>query len=226
MAFAQVMKNVKTFLDAEANIASLGLENVKNEFNATLSELEEALISIKKSENTEKLIALDEKRDILLVNFISHCKIYQTHPEKDKAEAAKRSVIQIETYGKDLQRRAYLDETAIINNLLSDFSKPQADADITLIGAKEWLDFLSSVNAEFEKLHTDRTQENSVKETGKTKEAREQMQQKFDRLCKAIEAMAFVNGDANYQKLASAINEEVKNALAQTKAVQGKEKKI
>lgn len=226
MAFAQVMKNIKIFLDKETNLNSLGLENVKNEFNTALNALDASLIYNKKSEHTEKLIELDEKRDTILINFITHCKIYQTHPETAKADAAKRSVIQIETYGKDPQRRAYRDETAIINNLLADFSKPQADADITLIGAKEWLGFLRPLNEQFEILHTNRTQEKSAVEVGKSKEARAEMQQKFDRLCKAITAMSFVNGEADYLPIANVINEEVKSAIAQAKSLQTQGKKI
>lgn len=143
--------------------------------------------------------------------------MFQNHPESNKAEASKRSIIQIESYGKDLQRRAYRDETAIIRNLITDFEKPKADEDISLIGAKEWLTLLKPVNEKFDALHSNRTVEESEKEVGKIKEARQEMQAKFDRLCKAIEAMAFVKGEENYRNLANSINEEVKSALATTK---------
>lgn len=214
MAFSQVMKNVQSFLAKESDLQSLGLVEVKTEFDKAFNVLEEALHKAKKNEQTETILELDKQRDNLLTSFIAHCKIFQNHPQTEKSEAAKRSVIQIEAYGKDIQRRAYRDETAIIRNLITDFEKSEQQADITRIGAKEWLDLLKPINEKFDTLHSNRTLEESEKEAGKTKEARAEMQTKFDRLCKAIEAMAFVKGKDAYQSLASAINEEVKNALA------------
>lgn len=137
----------------------------------------------------------------------------KNHPNTEKSEAAKRSIAKIEAYGKDAYRRAYRDETAIIRNLVEDFEQPQADADITLIGAKEWLTLLKPVNKKFDELHSSRTVEQSEKEVGQTKEARTAMQEKFDRLCKAIDALAFVKGEEPYRNLANAINEEIKKAL-------------
>lgn len=217
MAFTQVMKNVQSFLAKQSDLTELGLSEVKTEFDTAFSALENALHIVKKNEQTDVILELDKQRDSLLTSFIMHCKIFQNHPENQKKEAARRAVIQIEAYGKSPERRAYRDETAIIRNLIQDFSKPQADQDITLIGAKEWLAHLKPINEKFDTLHSNRTLEESEKEIGKTKDARNEMQHKFDRLCKAIEAMAFVKGEANYLPLANAINEEVKNALATTK---------
>lgn len=217
MAFTQVMKNVQSFLNKENDLAGLGLAEIKTEFDTAFSALENALHIAKKNEQTETILELDKQRDILLTSFIAHCRLFQNHPDNEKKEAAKRSVIKIEAYGKDAHRRAYRDETAIIRNLITDFEKSDADKDITLIGAKEWLTLLKPINEKFDTLHSNRTLEQSEKEVGKTKEAREEMQRKFDRLCKAIEAMAFVKGEEQYLLLAGAINEEVKKALEERK---------
>lgn len=217
MAFTQVMKNVQSFLAKQPELAELGLSEVKTEFDTAFSHLENSLQIAKKNENTEMIVELDKQRDTLLTSFIAHCKLFQNHPQTEKSEAAKRCVIKIEAYGKNPERRAYRDETAIIRNLVEDFEKSDADSDITLIGAKEWLTLLKPINEKFDTLHSNRTLEQSEKEAGQTKEARDEMQRKFDRLCKAIEAMAFVKGEEKYLPLASAINEEVKNALAVAK---------
>lgn len=218
MAFAQVMKNIQSFLAKEQNLEDLGLAEIKTEFDQAFSALENSLNIGKKSQQTQTILELDNERDNLLNNFIAHCRIYQTHPEKSKSEAAKRSIIKIEVYGKNIAKRAYRDETAIIRSLVNDFEKSEADQDITLIGAKEWLTLLKPINEKFDTLHSNRTLEESEKEAGKTKEARGRMQEKFDRLCKAIGAMAFVKGEEKYLPLANAINEEVKNALGQMRS--------
>lgn len=217
MAFTQVMKNVQSFLAKQNDLVDLGLAEVKNEFDTAFSVLENALVQVRKNEQTESLVDLDKQRDNLFVSFLAHCRGFQNHPQTEKNEAAKRSVIKIEAYGKDAHRRAYRDETAIIRNLIQDFEKSEADKDITLIGAKEWLTLLKPINEKFDTLHSNRTLEQSEKEVGQTKEARDEMQRKFDRLCKAIEAMAFVKGEEKYLPLANAINEEVKKALEERK---------
>lgn len=217
MAFSQVMKNVQSFLAKEENLETSGLTSVKAEFDTAFDALEDVLHIARRNEQTQTILELDKQRDILLANFIAHCKLFKNHPDAEKSAAAHRAIIQIEAYGKDIQRRAYRDETAIIRNLIADFEQPQNDADIALIGAKEWLTLLKPINEKFDALHSNRTVEESEKEVGQSKEARKEMQEKFDRLCKAINALAFVNGEEQYRNLANAINEEVKKALASTK---------
>lgn len=217
MAFVQVMKNVQSFLARETDLQNLGISQVKTEFDTAFMALEASVNLARKNKQTENILELDNQRDTLLTNFIAHCKLYQTHPETAKSEAAKRSVIQIKAYGDAPNRRAYRDETSIIRNLINDFEQSQAAADITLIGAKEWLTLLKPLNEKFDALHNNRTLEQSEKEAGKNKQAREEMQKKFDQLCKGITAMAFVNGEMAYQALANAINEEVKTALTASK---------
>lgn len=217
MAFAQVMKNVQSFFEKETNLKELGLEKAKLEFDTAFARLENALNIVRKNEKTDTILELDKERDNLLKSFISHTKLYLNHPKKAKKEAAKRATILIDAYGNNPEKRAYRDETAIIRNLIQDFEKEAADEDISLIGAKEWLTLLKPINEKFDTLHSNRTLEESEKEAGKSKEAREEMQAKFDRLCKAIEAMAFINEEKNYLPLANAINEEVKKALEQAK---------
>ena len=217
MAFAQVMKNVQSFLNKEHDLQNKGLVEVKKEFDTAFSALEKSLHQAKINEQTQNILDLDKQRDIALSSFITHCKLFRNHPENHIAEAAKRASIHIKSYGKDMQRRAYRDETAIIRSLVAAFEEPQHNADIQLIGAKQWLTHLKPLNEKFDELHSNRTMEDAEKDAGKSRDARREMQAKFDRLCKAIEAMAFMRGEDEFRSLANAINEEVKNALATAK---------
>ena len=212
MTFAQVMKNVKTFLEKE-NLADLGLQEVKTQFDDAFTHLENSLQVARKSEQTETLLELDKERDTLLTGFVAHCKLFESFPDQAKQQAAKRAVIQINAYGKGIAYRSYREETSIIRNLLNDFAQSAFDADITLIGAKQWLTALQPLNEKFDQLHTQRTAEEAEKQVGQTREARTAMQAQFEHLCKAIEALAFVKGEAKFQNLVNAINLEVKGAV-------------
>jgi hypothetical protein len=67
--------------------------------------------------------------------------------------------------------------------------KSEANKDISLIRAKEWLTLLKPINEKFDTLHNNCALEQSQKE------ARAKNQAKFDHLCRAIEAMAFVKDE-------------------------------
>lgn len=217
MAFTQVMKNVQTFLSKEENLEDLGLSEAKTKFDTAFAQLEESVSISRKNEQTDAILKLDAERDVLLMNFIAHCKLYQSHPDTAKSAAANRAIIKIDVYGKAPQRRAYRDQTAIIRNLVDDFQEANAKNDITLIGAKEWLDLLKPVNERFDEIHSNRTLEQSEIEVGKSKEAREAMQTEFEYLCRAIDAMAFVKGENKFKSLTDAINQEIKQALTAAK---------
>ena len=68
-------KKVETFLEKE-NLEELGLSQLKYEFDEKFRALEEAVKPLRKSEHTHKIKELDNKRDIYLMGFISHCKVF------------------------------------------------------------------------------------------------------------------------------------------------------
>lgn len=81
MAFVQVMNNVKSFL-AKENLETLNLTGLATAFNKQLEVLEATLKPLRKSQNTSKIKELDYKRDILLMGFVKHCRLFQTFPEE------------------------------------------------------------------------------------------------------------------------------------------------
>ncbi|GIZ14992.1 DUF6261 family protein [Capnocytophaga catalasegens] len=209
MEFAQVMANIKSFLEKE-NLADLELETLKAEFDKSFNAFEESLKPLRKSEHTEKLIELDNKRDILLVGYISHCKVFTNFPVKEKAEAAKKLVLINEKYGKSPQKQSFREETAIIRNLLDDLAPSEIKAMVTLIGAQKWIEHLAEANEAFATLHTDRTQEQGAVEVGKTKVTRSEMQATFSKLVTLINGLVVVKGVSAYQNLVNSINQEIK----------------
>ena len=204
MEFSQVMANVKTFLEKE-NLEELGLSQLKYEFDEKFRALEEAVKPLRKSEHTHKIKELDNKRDIYLMGFISHCKVFINFPEKEKADAAKKLAIVNENYGKNPQKKAIREKTSIIRNLIND---------VKLIGAEKWIEYLRIANENLASLHTDRTQEQGAIKVGKSKEARVQMQDVVTKLVTAINGLSLVKVENKFTSLINSINEEVKRVLS------------
>ena len=213
MEFSQVMANVKTFLEKE-NLEDLGLSQLKNEFDEKFRALEEAVKPLRKSEHTHKIKELDNKRDIYLMGFISHCKVFINFPEKEKADAAKKLAIVNENYGKNPQKKAIREKTSIIRNLINDVTMSDFFEAVKLIGAEKWIEYLRTANENLASLHTDRTQEQGAIKVGKSKEARVQMQDVFTKLVTAINGLSLVKVENKFTSLINSINEEVKRVLS------------
>lgn len=213
MEFSQVMANVKTFLEKE-NLEELGLSQLKYEFDEKFRALEEAVKPLRKSEHTHKIKELDNKRDIYLMGFISHCKVFINFPEKEKADAAKKLAIVNENYGKNPQKKAIREKTSIIRNLINDVTMSDFFEAVKLIGAEKWIEYLRIANENLASLHTDRTQEQGAIKVGKSKEARVQMQDVFTKLVTVINGLSLVKVENKFTSLINSINEEVKRVLS------------
>ncbi|WP_232780456.1 DUF6261 family protein [Capnocytophaga cynodegmi] len=209
MEFAQVMANVKSFLEKE-NLEALGLAQMKQTFDEKFIALEESLKPLRKSEYTQKIKALDDQRDTLLTGFIGHCKVFINFPEKEKAEAAQKLVLVNQKYGKAPQRQSHREETAIIRNLLNDLEVAELKKAVEDIGAEKWIEHLAKINETFAIVHSDRTQEQGAIEVGKTKITRSEMQEVFSKLVTLINGLVIVKGATEYQTLINSINEEIK----------------
>lgn len=211
MSFFQNMVNVKNFLESE-DLDTLLLKNVSNEFIEHLEAFDKALKPFRKSGLTEVLGQLDEKRDTSLVGFAAHCRLFANFPDEAKAKAAKHLLLIIDKYGNTPQEKPLLEETAIIHNMLQDFNTEEVKIMIAEIGANKWIEDLKAANEEFTQVHNDRTRIDASVIVGQTKDARLRMHNVFYKLVKTINALAFLNGNAPYQKLIDNINLEVKKA--------------
>ena len=206
-------ETITTFLEKE-NLEELGLSQLKNEFDEKFRALEEAVKPLRKSEHTHKIKELDNKRDIYLMGFISHCKVFINFPEKEKADAAKKLAIVNENYGKNPQKKAIREKTSIIRNLINDVTMSDFFEAVKLIGAEKWIEYLRIANENLASLHTDRTQEQGAIKVGKSKEARVQMQDVFTKLVTAINGLSLVKVENKFTSLINSINEEVKRVLS------------
>ena len=167
---------------------------------------------LQKSLHTQPIQDLDAKRDALLVGLLAHCRAFTTFPDEEKSKAAQKLLATIEKYGKNLHNRPLQEETAIIYNLLKDFSDAVHQQAIVAIGAEKWIQNLTKANEQFTTLHNTRTQEQGEIVVGATKQARKEINEAFKHVVKSINALAYINGKDKYQSLANSLNEEIKRA--------------
>jgi hypothetical protein len=149
---------------------------VKDEYNALDTELGVLDNYFKTnwgSDKTDKLVELDDERDNAFIGIRDNVGSYQRHYDPKKREAANVLMRSIDTYGRDANKLDYPAETALINNMLNDWTtKPELMAAVAELKLGDWLTFLKQTNDDFDALYISRSQEMGSKIINAVKIAR------------------------------------------------------
>ena len=217
MDFYQVMSLTSNYLSKE-DLEVLQLTPYATEFNAAFSELDEAVKQAKKTKYTENILAADDNRDNVYTGFTGALRSMLRFPDLDIASSAEALKIITDKYGNNITRSPQREESAILSNIVAEL---QSEANALLLqktGLNIWVEKLDEANKEFDNLYISRTEKEAEIIVGLTRTERGKMQDAFEKLIQAIEALAFINDEAAYKTLADRINTEVANVQQAAKA--------
>lgn len=217
MDFYQVMNLTVGYLDKE-DIAALQLSEVTTEFKATFVALDKALKQAQKTGFTESIIVADDNRDDIFTGFNGAIRSMTRFPDKEIAQSASLLLLIVEKYGQGITRLPQREESAILTNIITELQSVENTSLLQKTGLTIWVDKLAQANNEFDELYTHRTEKEAEFITGLTRTERANTQAAFEKLTRAIEAYAFINGEAAYKPLADKINTEVANVKQAAKA--------
>ena len=110
------------------------------------------------------------------------------------------------------------EETAVLTNIVSELRSPENAVALQKSGLSIWVDKLADANLAFDELYAHRTEKESEFITGLTRTERANTQAAFEKLVRAIEANAYLKGEAQYKPLAEKINTEVAKVKQAAKA--------
>ncbi|MUP39177.1 DUF6261 family protein [Labilibaculum euxinus] len=111
---------------------------------------------------TQLLFEADQKRDNRFLGFKGYVAIGKYHESEAWNKAAAEIEVLIDRYGGDLYKMAVAEETAVLDNLISDLNaEPYATA-IRTIQGKEWMDFMVLANQEYKDLSLQRSELNNT----------------------------------------------------------------
>lgn len=174
----------------ETNIPQLG--EVKNKIEALVADEDAAQQQIRKSEHTETLISLDEKRDKLYRGMVLRLQSEQLSPDEAKAAAANKLMIIVNTYG-NFTAHNYQKETAEIYNLVQDLKAENISENVEATGVKDWLLWLETANSNFNNLFTNRRDEYAAQPVYDLKNIRKDLDAQFRKLQHTMEALQILN---------------------------------
>ncbi|RYY41389.1 MAG: hypothetical protein EOO08_01925 [Chitinophagaceae bacterium] len=106
---------------------------------------------------TQKLVQLDGQRDDLIIGLQDLCEGHCYNPDETLRDHAHLLDRRLEVYGPRITKQNYSEETAIINSLTRDFRQDApCVAAVSALGLESWVDALSRVNSEFDRVYMER----------------------------------------------------------------------
>lgn len=198
---------------------------------------------------SDQLLELDMQRDEAYSGMAAQIRATIRHFDPEKVAVAKEVDLILRKYGNP-NPLPYVQQNGTLHNIIQDLeafdagtTPPEESSEegggdtpkaspaanrLATIGAREWLDRLKSINDQFLVAFAARNTAKGSVATGETKVARQAVDAAYRALIKRINALAEVNGDADYLSVINAINALVdrqKSVLAARKATNAKKKK-
>jgi hypothetical protein len=137
--------------------------NVQLKYDAFINKLAELEVLFKKStENpiTAEIEALDARRDRAVSGLLMHINALSFHFDPAVVTPAMALQHNLKVYTTNIAAENYNAETALINNLVTDWeTKPELANALATLGITSWKDELKTANALFDERYIARTQD-------------------------------------------------------------------
>ncbi|MBC5632240.1 DUF6261 family protein [uncultured Parabacteroides sp.] len=184
---------------------------------------DECLKLSQKSLLSDKIQAADGQRDALYSGYKKGVDGYADFPVAALAESAKVLAQHIKDY--DIDPKMQLDkETGLLINFIADLEGKFAEH-VTALALTPFVTNMKTANEAVRSLTASRTDERTVVEVGALKKARAASDTAYKNLVKMVNALAMVEGDANYAAFIDYVNTEIvhykREVLGQTASKPG-----
>ena len=208
--FLQFMKDVVKLID-QYDVAALGLIDERAAMAAQVEDLALAFEAEQEPIQTDTLQALDAQRDDLYKGIRYVLKGYVYHIESIKKEAAKTLLCHFETYGKNVHRMPYQQQTALIANMMKQWqTDSQLQEAVTMLHLSDWVQALATANTEFSQLYVARVSETAANDIPTFTSLRDGATVVYRTLIERLEAFVTLNTHDDHKKLHAEIHELVR----------------
>ena len=152
---------------------------------------------------------LDTERDKHYKALRKAIKFFLNHPDAQQVEAAQRLERLLKDYNIDPKMQ--LDrETGLLLNLISDLETKSA-ADVTALALTPVVQAMKQTNEKLREVTRARANDRAVQIVGQLKQAQHASDEAYRTLVQKVNALAVVEGEADYADFISKMNEQVKH---------------
>lgn len=208
----RISESVQFFSDVLAvcknsNPADLNIQKPWTALDNSLKLLGQSFKKEQASVFTAELIALDQRRDHGIICLRKLADGYTNHHVVEKQQAARKLLIVIDKYGRNISKMNYQAETSVLENLVNDL-KSNADnaAAVKLLGLDDTVTEIKAANDMFNSTYLDRVSDEASKDLTAAGALVQECRQHYNMLVKHIEANAILNPSEVYEALISKLN--------------------
>ncbi|EGV29474.1 hypothetical protein HMPREF9431_02226 [Segatella oulorum F0390] len=152
---------------------------------------------------------LDTERDKHYKALRKAIKFFLNHPDAEQVKAAQRLERLLKDYNIDPKMQ--LDrETGLLLNLISDLETKSA-ADVTALALTPVVQAMKQANDKLREVTRARANDRAVQIVGQLKQAQHASDEAYRALVQKVNALAVVEGEADYADFISKMNEQVKH---------------
>ena len=189
---------------------------VKTKVTAELTALQTALkaeddaLALSKANLLSKEIkAIDAERDKHYKALRKAITFFLNHPDAEQVKAAQRLERLLKDYNIDPKMQ--LDrETGLLLNLISDLEAKSA-ADVTALALTPVVQAMKQANDKLREVTRARANDRAVQIVGQLRQAQHASDEAYHTLVQKVNALAVVEGEADYADFISKMNEQVKH---------------
>ena len=172
-----------------------------------ISELERLFKNALSNPITAEMEAVDMQRDQAINGIIAMIDAYSYHHNTVLAQAAVVLQNNLKLYDSGIAKQNYQSETAIINNLLTDWeSKQPLSSALNTLQLGDWANILKSHNQDFNQKYLARTQDFATVSPENQKSKRAEVMTAYYELRKFLEAFSTIQSSAAYDKTINEVN--------------------
>ena len=200
------MTNVLERAETNEKVTAKAANQVTN-LKAAMEKEDEYLKLSRKSLITDEIAAADAERDTLYSSYKATVGSFLKLPSADMAKAAK--VLNQHLIDYAISPRMQLDrETGLLINLITDLEE-KYKAEVELLSLTSLVSHLKAANERLRSLTGERTDVRTGNVVGALKAARKVTDDAYRALVQMINALAVVEGDADYAKFIDYVNTEI-----------------
>lgn len=157
---------------------------------------------------SDNLASLDDQRDRQFMSLRMMLEASLHHPQPELQQHARSVLDHLDTFGKDIIRKNYPTETAILNKILEDWrTQPALSESLAALGLTVWQKRLEDLNQRFHDLYVSRAQGAGSGQVETMKQLRDATVDSYFGLRELINALYVVNKKAEpFAKLINEIN--------------------
>lgn len=198
--------NITSHAESDAKIKSK-TEALIAAMRTALTEEDNALKLSQKSLHTDDIAQSDSQRDALYSGYKKAVNGYRNFPVEELAKAARELWQHLKDY--DINPKMQLDkETGLLINLITDLEGKYA-SQVAALSLTPFVTNLKAANEKVRKFSEIRTDERTTRTVGALKASRKVFDEAYRNFVKMINALALVEGEANYAAFIDYVNTEI-----------------